>query len=254
MICADDQFWATYQLDVYNSCTWGATVRHRESETTVLYPAEIISDDDVTVDTVRLPPSAAQSSSNRPGGVVSWVHGWNFVSDLYRILEHAIERVRIRRNGSGGAAVGPDEDGGTGMRGQGGPVSALYERGVGPAQTEILDLVRKMYAELPEELRVAAPLGDDDNRNRLGFQCKSPSDELGLADEIATNIIITLQTLKMVVAGSGENSISQRCGIAGDLLDAISNVPTAYIYACSAPIVSLAEHTRESQLIDSCTT
>lgn len=60
-----------------------------------------------------------------------------------------------------------------------------------------------------------------------------------IADEIAaTNIIITLQTLRMVVAGTGESSVSQRCEIAGNLLDAISNVPTAYIYASSAPVVS----------------
>lgn len=52
------------------------------------------------------------------------------------------------------------------------------------------------------------------------------------------NIIITLQTVKMVVAGASENtsSVAERCAIAGDLLDAISNVPTAYIR--SATIVS----------------
>jgi hypothetical protein len=59
-----------------------------------------------------------------------------------------------------------------------------------------------------------------------------------LAYEVAMNITITLQTVKMVVAGASENtsSVAERCAIAGDLLDAISNVPTAYIR--SATIVS----------------
>lgn len=86
------------------------------------------------------------------------------MTDLYRILEHAIERVRIRRNRSGGGGHGED------VSGQGGPVSELFERGVGPAQSDILDLVGRMYGELPEVLRSAAPLGEDDDLNKLGFQ------------------------------------------------------------------------------------
>lgn len=57
----------------------------------------------------------------------------------------------------------------------------------------------------------------------------------------AVNIIITMQTLKMVLAGSEESSVSQKCAIAGELLDALANVPTAYIQAISAPTVSPLE-------------
>lgn len=47
-----------------------------------------------------------------------------------------------------------------------------------------------------------------------------------------------MQTVKMVVAGSSVASVSQRCGIIGDLLDALSNVPTAYIHLTGPPVVS----------------
>lgn len=125
-----------------------------------------MSDDDVTPSAIRLPNSEDSTNSEE---TVSWYRGWNFVCDLYRILEHAIERVRIRRNGSSlGASIQSEEA--LIATGQGGPVSALFERGVGPAQSEILDLVGKMYHDLPEALRVAAPLGEDEDGNRLGFQ------------------------------------------------------------------------------------
>lgn len=48
-----------------------------------------------------------------------------------------------------------------------------------------------------------------------------------------------MQTLKMVLAGSEESSVSQKCAIAGELLDALANVPTAYIQAISAPTVRI---------------
>lgn len=117
----------------------------------------MLSDDDVTPTTVTLFPNPADPAADG----VSWYRGWNFVCDLYRILEHAIEKVRMRRIRI---------DMGQGEDGQGGPVSALFERGGGPSQAEILELVGKMYGDLPEVLRVAAPLGEDEDRNRLGFQ------------------------------------------------------------------------------------
>jgi hypothetical protein len=54
----------------------------------------------------------------------------------------------------------------------------------------------------------------------------------------ATNIIITLQTLRSVVAGSEEANVHQRCTIAAEMLDAFASVPVSYIQAGSAPMVS----------------
>ena len=50
---------------------------------------------------------------------------------------------------------------------------------------------------------------------------------------------MTLQTLKMVSADLEESSVDQRCAIAGQLLDALAAIPTAYIAAISATFVSV---------------
>jgi len=42
----------------------------------------------------------------------------------------------------------------------------------------------------------------------------------------------------MVMAGTEEANVSQRCMIAGELLDGLASVPTAYIHASSTPMVS----------------
>ena len=55
--------------------------------------------------------------------------------------------------------------------------------------------------------------------------------------DIAANIIVTLQTVKMVLAGAEESSVEKRCSIAGELLDALAAIPTAYIAAISSPMV-----------------
>ena len=57
----------------------------------------------------------------------------------------------------------------------------------------------------------------------------------------AANIAVTYQTVKMVLAGAEESSIEQRCAIAGQLLDVLAAIPTAYIAAISTPMVSHAE-------------
>lgn len=55
------------------------------------------------------------------------------------------------------------------------------------------------------------------------------------------NIIITMTTVKMVIAGLEVHSLSQRCAIAGELLDGLSNVPSEYIQSSSTSMVSEAE-------------
>jgi hypothetical protein len=47
-----------------------------------------------------------------------------------------------------------------------------------------------------------------------------------------------MQTVKMVILAMQDSTVEQRCVVAGELLDALSTVPTAYIQAISSPIVS----------------
>lgn len=52
------------------------------------------------------------------------------------------------------------------------------------------------------------------------------------------NIMITAQTLKMLLALSDGSSVHQRCAIASELLDELSTLPTAYLQASSLTTVS----------------
>lgn len=61
------------------------------------------------------------------------------------------------------------------------------------------------------------------------------------ANPTAADIIVCMQTVKMVMTGLEDASVEKRCAIAGELLDALSTVPTAYIQAISSPIVSKRE-------------
>jgi hypothetical protein len=63
-----------------------------------------------------------------------------------------------------------------------------------------------------------------------------------LTTAVAANIIISMATVKMVLAGCEDHSISQRCAIAGELLDGLSTIPTAYIQASSTAMVRLSCH------------
>ncbi|CAD6582776.1 MAG: hypothetical protein TREMPRED_003385, partial [Tremellales sp. Tagirdzhanova-0007] len=56
-------------------------------------------------------------------------------------------------------------------------------------------------------------------------------------DRFTANIAVTYQTVKMVLAGAEESSIEQRCAIAGQLLDALAAIPTAYIANISTPML-----------------
>lgn len=197
-------FWLAYQLDVYAATTWGAIIRHRESQSTVLYPAEVYSDEEIT-------PTGIVKSVN-PAHPASFWRGWNFVTDLYRILEHAVTKLRARNQ----------------TFDAGNQIAALFSEGRMGSGAEfkpgdLLLLVERLYHALPPELRGTSEMTGDVDKDRYGFQ--------------AANILVTMQTMKMVVAGMAEWSVEQRCSIAGELLDAFATVPRAYIQAISTPLL-----------------
>ncbi|OCF45229.1 hypothetical protein I317_00751 [Kwoniella heveanensis CBS 569] len=196
-------FWSAYQMDVYCATTWGGIIRHRESQITVLYPSEVYSDEDIT------PDGILAADPDRP---VSFMRGWNFVSDLYRILEHALSQMRTRHQVHEG----------------GNPMAMLFasrkiERNAGPGPDEILNVVETLFDALPEQFKGVKEMTGNAEKDRYGFQ--------------AANILITLQTVKMVMAGMAEWSVEQRCAIAGELLDSLSALPKAYIRASSSPML-----------------
>ncbi|WVN85559.1 uncharacterized protein L203_100707 [Cryptococcus depauperatus CBS 7841] len=197
-------FWLAYQLDVYTATTWGGIIRHRESQSTVLYPTEVFSDDEITAAGI-----VTKNNNPRP---VSFLRGWNFIVDLYRILEHAVSRLRTRNH----------------TFDTGNQIGALFSEermgnGAEVSPTELLTVVERLYSSLPAELKIISEMTGDSEKDIYGFQ--------------AANILVTLQTVKMVIAGMAEWSVEQRCAIAGELLEAFSKVPRAYIQATSTPLL-----------------
>lgn len=60
-----------------------------------------------------------------------------------------------------------------------------------------------------------------------------------------------MQTVKMVMMGLEDATVERRCAVAGELLDALSTVPTAYIQAISAPMVSNLTRSTHTSLPES---
>jgi hypothetical protein len=146
-----------YQLDVYSAVTWNGIIRHRESQSTVLYPAA--ADDEDIIESGIL-----EVRRSRP----PWMQGWIFVVDLYRILEHAAERLRARKTFS------PDDPSS--------PVSMLFERERGPSTAEVMGVVTKLYEKLPQEFKGGKAMTGNVEEDRFGFQgtCRSISDMEGV--------------------------------------------------------------------------
>lgn len=83
-----------------------------------------------------------------------------------------------------------------------------------------------MNSSLPSRFKETKEITYDPKEDRLSFQ--------------AANIMITTQTVRMVAMGSEEEfNMDQRCRIAGELLEALSGVPSAFLRAISSPLVRL---------------
>jgi hypothetical protein len=118
-------------------------------ECSVLYPAEVLDDRDIEESGIVW----------RPSGDASFIQGWNFATDLYRVLGHVNERMRMRH---------ADDD-----RPRG-PVSELFSttmaESASPRTQEIMTAINKLYDALPIELKQARPMTGDPLRDRYGFQ------------------------------------------------------------------------------------
>jgi hypothetical protein len=198
-----------YTLEVFSSVVWGNMVRCRESQCLVNYPSEI--EDEFFSDAGYQPPnppspSGSQQVTTNP---TSWLHGWNFTTELYRILEHAIDEYhRFRPNT---------------IR----PVSAatLFTREC-PGQSVVMDKVMKMYDELPQrfkEIKSMPETGPDAVEDKFSFQ--------------AANITATLLLLRMMLFTTEDVTVDQKCAIARELLDGFAKVPVFFLRAISSPLL-----------------
>jgi len=180
-------------------------MRCREAQSAVSYPAEL--DDEFIVDD---PDDVTGIVTKQPDGQLCFLTGWNYTTDLYRVLQYAVDQFRKRRVG-GATSLG----------------TLLDSSATSTSPQTVLDLVGVMYSNLPSRFKETRNIGDL-VEDRFNFQ--------------TANIIATMQLLRMVVLGVEleEASGEKRCQVAGELLDAISTIPTTYLRAISSPLVSRA--------------
>ncbi|KAL2787879.1 fungal-specific transcription factor domain-containing protein [Aspergillus keveii] len=198
-------FWSIYTLDVYSSIVWGGIIRHREAQSNVRYPGDLRDEFIFRNDTVS-PASVDQSAVSANGASNDWIVGWNFTTDMYRILEHALDSQRRRSPPNNGTAE----------------VWSLFR----PAQLAgpwLMEHVLAMYSALPPPFREARPAIGDISHDIYGFQ--------------SANIQATLQLLRMVIYSSEEQGVDGKCDVAGQVLSVFSKVPVEYLKAISSPLL-----------------
>ncbi|KAJ5983864.1 hypothetical protein N7481_005963 [Penicillium waksmanii] len=204
-------FWSIYTLDIYSCIVWGGVVRYREAHSLVRYPVEM-NDEFITHEGYMPPVSPMPTApghvdptgSSRPP--VSWLHGWNFTTDLYRILEHVVDGTRRRFSSANGTQE----------------VWSLFSP-ANMSEPTVMERVLSMYAALPLQFRETPPTTGDVGKDLFGFQ--------------SANIQATLQLLRMVLLSAEEIGVDRKCDVAGELLSVFSKVPVEYLKAISSPLL-----------------
>lgn len=179
----------------------------------VRYPSEI-DDEFITNSGYGVPPASPASTRTGHADItlisrqpMNWIRGWNFTTDLYRFLEHAVDFHRRRWSQGNGTTQ----------------VWSLF----GPASMPegvVLDHVLTLYSALPSQFRETLPVTGDPAKDLFGFQ--------------SANIQATLQLLRMVLFSAEDRGVEKKCDVAGELLSVFSKVPVEYLKAISSPLVS----------------
>lgn len=119
-----------------------------------------------------------------------WLSGWNFITDLYRVLEHALTRFQYHSNRSRRR-------------------SYLYEifddKSSSVTETSIRNDVMQIYNNLPSYFRETPEATYNAKRDIFGFQ--------------AANITASLQLLRMVLFATSGADIKDRCQIVREVVD-----------------------------------
>jgi hypothetical protein len=135
---------------------WGSIPHHRASHCRVSYPSEI---EDST------PDSASSSNAAQD---VSWLRGWNFTTDLYRVLERVMDAIAAIRHST--ASAGP-------------PALAILKPNIGTdlnssSLGSVMPYVNGLYDALPETFKQVRPMTGNVDADIKSFQ--------------AANIIVTI--------------------------------------------------------------
>lgn len=208
-------FWSMYTFDIYTAIVWKSVIRVREAHCNVRYPSEL-DDEDFDDDTyVTASPDSAPVIPPNPSTLAvpvrseNWLCGWNFTTDLYRVMEHAVDSFRTRRARWQKQTFLSD-------------IFGNIDNGQ-TSQAAVLQSVMDMHAHLPERLKEIHPISFNAHNDRFSFQ--------------AANITATIQLLRMVLFSDAGASVADRCGIANEVVDAFMNIPRGYLKAISMPLL-----------------
>ncbi|KAL6893040.1 fungal-specific transcription factor domain-containing protein [Trichoderma longibrachiatum] len=200
-------FWSIYTLDIFTSVVWSGVIRSREQQANVAYPAEV--DDQYISDGGIARPGLSPSGLGPPIARLvltaqsdCWLSGWNFITDLYRVLEHALARFRERRRSF---------------------MSEIIDDQSTVTGTSVRDKVLRMYLNLPECYKNTPKMTFNQKQDLFGFQ--------------AANITASLQLLRITLFAAGGASIAERCDIAADVVDAFNSIPVQYCLTISKPLL-----------------
>lgn len=201
-----------YTLDIYSAVVWGSIIRCREHQSNVAYPVEVddesindnaIADHDLSAAT-DLEPAFTPDETSRAN---CWMYGWNFVTDLYRVLEHALAGFQGRRCHSTRSAF----------------LREILDDDLAIAKTSVQAKVLQKYYSLPNLFKNTPQMIYNTKIDRFGFQ--------------AANITATLQLLRIVLLAVDGASVEERCEIASDVVASFKSIPVAYLLAISNPLL-----------------
>lgn len=183
-----EKYWSTYTLDVYSTVVWNGCVHFQEAHSQVQYPSQA-----PTAEHLMLHPLSP-----------SWMVGWNFITDLYRTLEHAISRLRTQRSRFNLLEVST-------------PSSPTFS-------LDVSSRISIMFMELPDIFKATNEMSGDPAQDIYGFQ--------------AANIQATSALLRMVsFSVEAGNDIDKKCAVASELLQVFHQIPKAYLTAIGVPLI-----------------
>jgi hypothetical protein len=118
-------FWCVYRLEIHSACVLGHIIRLPEAQVTVLYP--------------RITPTMKRETQ-------AWTAGWDYITDLFRLMEYAILNLRQQK-----------------------PPRATAVFCDRPSPTALLESLAQLKASKPSVLRVLSQSLDELQSNRCKF-------------------------------------------------------------------------------------
>lgn len=189
-------FWSMYNLDVYMSVVFGSILKSQETFSNVRYPSD-------------LEDEGRESEGGLPGKILpQWFQGWNFITDMYRILEHLVRRVR---------RVQQQQD----------DRFAAFRYLITDAipDVQVMQNVMEFHLHLPEQFKLYnRPVSGD--RIQDMYTC------------LAANIKATVQLVHIsLYESNGPYRLDEKCRLVDEVISSFGQIAPQFLRAISTPLV-----------------